>query len=60
MKNIIPYPLRAAKISIDLHPFIFWMPRFRKVGLTELAKQQGGCIWYMRFAFIEIRFSRWL
>lgn len=60
MKKIIPYPLRAARLSLDLHPFGFWMPKFRKTGTTEEGKQQGNVIWYARFAWFQVSFRRWV
>ncbi len=55
----IPYPLRAAKISISLRIFGFWWPSFTKRELTEFAKEQGETIWWVRFAWFQISYGRW-
>lgn len=62
MKNPIPYPLRAAKISIELNPFGFWLiPEFRrKKWMTERAKADGNAIWWARWAWFQISYSRWM
>lgn len=62
MKNPIPYPLRAAKISISFHPFGFWVkPMYYYAnGLTERAKADGETLWWVRFAWLQISFSRWV
>jgi hypothetical protein len=57
----IPYPLRAARIALELNPFGFWLPRFYwKRDLTETAKENGATIWWARFAWFQISFSRWV
>lgn len=58
----IPYPLRATKISLDINPFGFWLvPQFTwKRDLTALAKQQGATIWWVRWAWFQISFGRWV
>lgn len=58
----IPYPLRAAKLSISFMPFGFWlMPTFtNRSDLSELAKQQGEVIWWARWAWFQVSFSRWV
>ena len=61
MSRIIPYPLRAASISITFVPFTFWWPSFTYKGrLTEHAKEQGETIWWARFAWFQISYSRML
>ncbi len=62
VKNILPYPLRAARIRLELKPFGFWfVPRFTwHRTLTEHAKQQGATIWYARWAWFQISFGRWV
>jgi len=60
LARYIPYPLRATKISLDLNPFGFWEPSFHhNKKLTEAAKRDGNVIWYARFAWFQISFSRW-
>lgn len=58
----IPYPLRATKISLDLNPFGFWLkPRYSfNFGLTEMQKEQGELIWWVRWAWFQISYSRWV
>jgi hypothetical protein len=53
---MIPYPLRAARISIDVNPFGFWW----KQRLTEAARANGDTIWWMRWAWFQISYSRWV
>jgi hypothetical protein len=62
MKKLIPYPLRAAKISIDIKPFGFWWkPRFvHKKQMPEMMREQGEIIWWARWAWFQIAYSRWL
>ena len=59
--KLIPYPLCAAKISLAGRPFGFWLvPQFYRKQLTEQAKEQGETIWWARWAWFQISFSRWL
>lgn len=62
MRKIIPYPLRSAKISVDFMPFGFWLKPsfFHKKSLTEAAKADGNTIWWARWAWFQISYSRWL
>jgi hypothetical protein len=62
MRNPIPYPLRAIKISLDINPFGFWWkPTFtRRKSLTERAKANGETIWWARWAWFQISYSRWV
>jgi hypothetical protein len=61
MKNPIPYPLRATRIALELNPFGFWLvPAFSwRHDLTEIAKADGACIWWLRWAWFQISYSRW-
>lgn len=58
----IPYPLRAARVSFALMPFGFWLkPQFvYRRSLTERAKADGETIWWARWAWFQISFSRWV
>lgn len=57
----LPYPLRAAKLSIDLNPFGFWWkPSFHNFKRNEYAKAEGCCQWYVRWLWFQITFARWL
>lgn len=57
----IPYPLRSASISIRFVPFGFWKPSFtHRKGLTEQARAAGETIWWARFAWFQISYSRML
>lgn len=60
--KIVPYPLRATRISLSLNPFGFWWkPDFNyKKDLTEIAKREGATIWWVRWAWFQIEYSRWL
>jgi hypothetical protein len=57
----IPYPLRAARITLDINPFGFWLkPTFTwRHDLTESAKEDGETIWFARWAWFQISFGRW-
>lgn len=57
-----PYPLRATKLSLSITPFGFWLkPSFTyRRNLTEFAKEQGETIWWARWAWFQISYSRWL
>lgn len=60
--RLIPYPLRATKISLEINLFGFWaVPRFvYHRSLTEAAKADGATIWYARWAWFQISFGRWV
>lgn len=60
--RIVPYPLRAMRIALELKPFGFWLiPRFYwKRDLTERAKADGAAIWWARWGWFQISYSRWL
>lgn len=59
--RLIPYPLRAARISLSLCPFGFWWkPEAHKRPMTESAKQEGALIWWCRWAWFQIEYSRWV
>jgi hypothetical protein len=58
---MIPYPLRATRLSLELNPFGFWfVPRFKRFILTETSKENGETIWYARWAWFQISYGRWL
>ena len=60
--RFIPYPLRAAKISLSLKLNLFdpwWLPDFTwKRDLTEQAKKDGRTIWWVRWLYFQISYSR--
>lgn len=61
IKRRIPYPLRAARLSLTLNPFGFWKPSFtHRKTLPEAARASGETIWWARFAWFEISYSRFL
>ena len=62
MKHLLPYPLRATKISIDFNPFGFWWKPecTHKKRLTEQAKADGAAIWWFRWLWFQVSFSRWV
>ena len=60
-KKLIPYPLRALKISVEFNPFGFWLkPSFTKRNITEEAKREGNAWCWFRWGQIQISISRWL
>lgn len=55
------YPLRAACIQFDFHPFCWglqWVNRTRQ--LAEFAKVQGDAMWWIRFGCITVSYRRML
>jgi hypothetical protein len=62
IRRLIPYPLRAARLSIDLAPFCFWLiPRGHyREKMTERSKANGETIWWFRWLWFQISYSRWL
>lgn len=62
MRNPIPYPLRAAKLSLSINPFGFWLAPswFYKGELTERARADGAAIWWVRWLWFQISYSRWV
>lgn len=61
LARYIPYPLRATRITLDLNPFGFWLvPDWHRRDLTEFAKSQGETIWWFRWLWFQISYSRWL
>lgn len=62
MRNPIPYPLRAMRLSLSVNPFGFWLkPSFRhQRSLTERAKADGETIWWVRWLWFQISYSRWV
>lgn len=59
---VIPYPLRAARLSLDINVFgCWWVPRFHSFPtLTEQAKRDGSTIWYARWLIFQISYARFL
>ena len=58
---VIRYPLRAMKISVDINPTgCWWRPSFTKRDLTERAKAEGETIWWARWLWFQISYSRFL
>lgn len=62
MKKLIPYPLRAACISISFKPFGFWWkPEFRHIKkMPERFREDGMTIWWVRWAWFQISYRRWV
>ena len=65
MKQLIPYPLRAAKLSVAFHPFsIFGGTWFDYVNhnktMTDLVKSDGRTIWWLRLGPFTISYGRML
>ena len=60
--KLLPYPLRATRISIDIMPFGIWLkPSFVwRESLTERAKADGETIWWARWLWFQISYSRWV
>jgi hypothetical protein len=61
IERLVPYPLRAARISLSLTLFPWWRPRFQwNCNLTDTAKRDGETIWYARWLWFQISYSRWV
>ena len=60
--RVLPYPLRAAKLSLDLNIFGFWWkPEWHyRPHQTELAKAEGARIWWFRWLWFQVSYSRWV
>ena len=57
----IKYPLRAARVSLNLNPFgCWWRPRFVNYKQREAEKREGEVQWSARWLWFEITYSRWL
>ena len=61
MRNPIPYPLRAARISFCINPFGFWWkPQYGHFkNMPELFREAGETIWWVRWLWFQISYSRW-
>lgn len=57
----LPYPLRAAKLTLDLNIFGFWLiPAWAyNKRLTESARESGATIWWVRWLWFQVSYSRW-
>ena len=62
VRSILPYPLRAAKLSLELNIFGFWWKPelWHKKGLTEKARREGEPVWWVRWLWFQVSYSRWL
>lgn len=57
----IPYPLRSISISLTFVPFTFWRPSFtHRKTMAEAYRANGETIWWARFAWFQISYSRML
>lgn len=61
IRRRIPYPMRSAIFSLEFAPFTFWRPSFtHRKTMTEAARANGETIWWARFAWFQISYSRML
>jgi len=61
LSRYVPYPLRAIRISLSISPFSFWRPSItNNCHISEQAKKDGDTIWYIRFAWFQLSYSRWV
>lgn len=60
--RFVPYPLRATKISIDFNPFGFWLAPdwHHRKDMPEIRKAQGDPIWWFRWLWFQVSYSRWV
>lgn len=58
----VPYPLRATRISLCVNPFGFWWrPSWtHRNDLPERARANGETIWWARWLWFQLSYSRWL
>lgn len=58
----VPYPARAAKLTVDINPFgCWWIPSFvHRRTLSERARAEGETIWFARWLILQISYSRFL
>jgi hypothetical protein len=56
-----PYPLRAMRISLELMPFGIWLkPQFvYRRHLGEQTLQSGERLWWFRWLWLQVSYSRW-
>jgi len=61
MRNPIPYPLSALKVSFEINPFGFWWKPSLIINhdLTEFAKQQGVVLWWARWLWFQVSVGWW-
>jgi hypothetical protein len=55
------YPLRAMRISFELMPFGIWLkPQFvYRRHLAEQALESGERLWWFRWLWVQVSYSRW-
>ena len=58
----LPYPLRATKITLDLNPFGFWLKPdwHHRKSLSEASRSDGEKIWWARWLWFQVSYSRWV
>ena len=60
VERFVPYPYRAARISIDFIIFPWWKPSFEyRKDLDEWARREGETIWWFRWLWVQISYKRW-
>lgn len=59
VERFVPYPARAARLSISLTVFPWWKPAYHKRHLTEQEKEDGEVIWWARWMWVQVSYSRW-
>ena len=59
-RKLVPYPLRASFLHFGFAPFAFWWkPSFTwRRSLTERAKADGETIWWARWLWFQVSYSR--
>jgi len=56
----VPYPLRAARITVSFILFPWIKPSFNyNKEMPEQARRGGDTIWYARWLWVQIAYSRW-
>lgn len=57
----VPYPARSMSIHLTINPTgCWWKPSFTRRHLTEQAKAEGETVWWARWLFFQISYSRFL
>lgn len=59
---VVPYPARATKLTLDLNlTGCWWRPTFtHRKTLSEAARRDGETIWWARWLWFQVSYSRFL
>lgn len=62
LARYVPYPLRAARIAIEISPFAWSLkPEIHVLKCaSEYEKSEGVVIWSVRYLFFGLSYRRWV